>query len=102
MGNRRQKRVAQAFGFRGNACNLDLNRDFVKCDSLEAKTFTDYRKIFDDSSLLKNIDAFTVSTPDHNHAIASSCRTSRAFPARALISRLATERNGTSRSPPGR
>jgi predicted dehydrogenase len=34
----------------------------------EAKVFKDYRKLFDDSSLLKNIDAFTVSTPDHNHA----------------------------------
>src|SRR5207253_4102637 len=37
----------------------------------QAKKFTDYRKIFDDSSLIKNIDAFTVSTPDHNHAQAS-------------------------------
>jgi predicted dehydrogenase len=33
-----------------------------------AKTYTDYRKLFDDSSLLKNIDALTISTPDHNHA----------------------------------
>lgn len=31
----------ESFGFRGNACNLDLNRDFVKCDSLEAKAFTE-------------------------------------------------------------
>lgn len=37
----------------------------------EAKTFSDFRKLFDDSSLLKNIDALTVSTPDHNHAIVS-------------------------------
>ncbi len=37
----------------------------------EAKAFADYRKIFDDSSLLKNIDAFTVSTPDHTHALPS-------------------------------
>jgi len=34
-----------------------------------AKPFTDYRKLFDDSSLLKNIDALTISTPDHNHAV---------------------------------
>ena len=27
------------FGFRGNSQNLDLNRDFIKCDSREAKTF---------------------------------------------------------------
>src|SRR5688572_12921162 len=31
------------FGFRGNSQNLDLNRDFIKCDSKEALTFT---KIF--------------------------------------------------------
>jgi predicted dehydrogenase len=33
-----------------------------------AKTFTDYRKLFDDSALMKTIDAMTISTPDHNHA----------------------------------
>ncbi len=27
------------YGFRGNSQNLDLNRDFTKCDSREAKTF---------------------------------------------------------------
>lgn len=27
------------YGFRGNAKNLDLNRDFVKCDSKNAQTF---------------------------------------------------------------
>lgn len=27
------------YGFRGNAKNLDLNRDFIKCDSENAKTF---------------------------------------------------------------
>ncbi len=27
-------------GFRGNARNLDLNRDFIKCDSENAKSFT--------------------------------------------------------------
>ncbi|MBP6432400.1 MAG: hypothetical protein KA319_11595 [Ferruginibacter sp.] len=27
------------YGFRGNAQNLDLNRDFTKCDSKEAKAF---------------------------------------------------------------
>jgi len=28
-----------AYGFRGNAKNLDLNRDFIKCDSRNAQTF---------------------------------------------------------------
>lgn len=31
------------YGFRGNGRNLDLNRDFIKCDSENAKSFT---KIF--------------------------------------------------------
>lgn len=29
----------EAFGFRGNSRHLDLNRDFIKCDSLNAKAF---------------------------------------------------------------
>jgi hypothetical protein len=31
----------EEYGFRGNAKNLDLNRDFIKCDSKNAKTFTE-------------------------------------------------------------
>jgi len=31
----------EEYGFRGNAQNLDLNRDFVKCDSKNAKSFTE-------------------------------------------------------------
>jgi predicted dehydrogenase len=34
-----------------------------------AKTFTDYRKLFDDKEIMKAVDAFTISTPDHNHAL---------------------------------
>lgn len=30
-----------AYGFRGNSQNLDLNRDFIKCDSKNAMTFND-------------------------------------------------------------
>ncbi len=30
----------EAYGFRGNAKNLDLNRDFIKCDSKNALSFT--------------------------------------------------------------
>jgi len=29
----------ESFGFRGNAANLDLNRDFIKCDSKNARSF---------------------------------------------------------------
>jgi hypothetical protein len=35
----------------------------------EAKLYTDYRKLYDEVG--KSIDAVTVSTPDHHHAVAS-------------------------------
>jgi predicted dehydrogenase len=35
-----------------------------------AKTYTDFRKMFDEMG--KSIDAVTVSTPDHTHAVASA------------------------------
>ncbi len=31
----------QSYGFRGDAQNLDLNRDFIKCDSKNARSFTE-------------------------------------------------------------
>ena len=34
-------------GFRGNARNLDLNRDFIKCDSENAKSFTKLYQAWD-------------------------------------------------------
>jgi predicted dehydrogenase len=53
-------------------CDVDSNSLANKQKKWpKAKTFTDFRQLFDDSALLKNIDAFTVSTPDHNHALAS-------------------------------
>src|SRR6185369_11372898 len=30
------------YGFRGNDLNLDLNRDFMKCDALETEVFEKY------------------------------------------------------------
>jgi predicted dehydrogenase len=37
----------------------------------QASRFIDFRKLFDDSSLMRNIDAVVVSTPDHTHALPS-------------------------------
>jgi predicted dehydrogenase len=37
----------------------------------KAKTFFDFRKLFDDKETMKAVDAVVVSTPDHSHAIAS-------------------------------
>ena len=52
-------------------CDVDentLNRAALKWP--DAKKYTDYRKMFDE--MAKSIDAVTVSTPDHHHAIAAS------------------------------
>ncbi|HUR52852.1 MAG TPA: Gfo/Idh/MocA family oxidoreductase [Gemmataceae bacterium] len=51
-------------------CDIDDTKLAPKAKKWEkAKTFADFRKIFDDSALLKGIDAFTISTPDHTHAL---------------------------------
>ena len=53
-----QTRVNQngpaAYGFRGNAQNLDLNRDFTKCDTREAKTFTQIFHLIEPDILIDN------------------------------------------------
>ena len=42
------------YGFRGNSQNLDLNRDFTKCDSKEAKSFTEIFHFLDPDILIDN------------------------------------------------
>ena len=42
------------YGFRGNAQNLDLNRDFTKCDSKEAKAFAQLFHWLDPDILIDN------------------------------------------------
>ncbi len=42
------------YGFRGNAQNLDLNRDFTKCDSKEAKAFAQIFHFLDPDILIDN------------------------------------------------
>lgn len=39
--NRVDQEGPESFGSRGNSQNLDLNRDFIKCDSKEARAFTE-------------------------------------------------------------
>jgi hypothetical protein len=39
-GTRANQNGPKAYGFRGNARNYDLNRDFIKCDTDNAKSFT--------------------------------------------------------------
>ncbi|MDA3954885.1 MAG: hypothetical protein PF485_14655 [Bacteroidales bacterium] len=51
-------------GFRGNAKNLDLNRDFVKCDTKNAVTFT---TIFHEWKPNVFLDTHTTNGSDHQY-----------------------------------
>jgi hypothetical protein len=44
----------EEFGFRGNSQNLDLNRDFIKCDSKDARAFTEIFHLTDPDIFLDN------------------------------------------------
>jgi hypothetical protein len=44
----------EAFGFRGNSQNLDLNRDFIKCDSREARSFAEIFQWLDPDIFIDN------------------------------------------------
>lgn len=44
----------EAFGFRGNSQNLDLNRDFIKCDSKEARSFAEIFHLCDPDVFVDN------------------------------------------------
>ena len=53
-------------GFRGNARNLDLNRDFIKCDSENARSFTSLFQSWQPDVL---IDNHTSNGADYQHVI---------------------------------
>ncbi len=44
----------EEFGFRGNSQNLDLNRDFIKCDSKEARALTEIFHLTDPDVFIDN------------------------------------------------
>ena len=44
----------EEFGFRGNSQNLDLNRDFIKCDSKDARAFAEIFHITDPDIFVDN------------------------------------------------
>ena len=54
----------EEYGFRGNARNLDLNRDFIKLDSENAKSIT---KIFHEWNPDFLIDTHTTNGADYQH-----------------------------------
>lgn len=64
--NRSNQTTPYETGFRGNAKNLDLNRDFTKCDSENAKSFT---KIFREWDPDVFLDTHTTNGSDHQYSI---------------------------------
>jgi hypothetical protein len=64
--NRSGQTTPYETGFRGNSANLDLNRDFTKCDSEEARSFT---RIFQSWNPDVFLDTHTTNGSDHQHSI---------------------------------
>ncbi len=56
----------ELYGFRGNAKNLDLNRDFIKCDSKNAQSFN---KLFNKWNPSIMIDNHTSNGADYQYTM---------------------------------
>lgn len=52
----------ESFGFRGNGRHLDLNRDFIKCDSLAAQVFNQFFTAWDPDVM---VDTHTSNGADY-------------------------------------
>ena len=64
--NRSGQTTPYETGFRGNYANLDLNRDFTKCDSENAKSFS---KIFTEWNPDIFLDTHTTNGSNHQYSI---------------------------------
>lgn len=60
----------EEFGFRGNSQNLDLNRDFIKCDSKEARSFAEIFQLTDPDVFLDN---HVSNGADYQHVMTLIC-----------------------------
>jgi len=60
----------EEFGFRGNSQNLDLNRDFIKCDSKDARAFTEIFHLLDPDVFLDN---HVSNGADYQHVMTLIC-----------------------------
>jgi len=56
----------ELFGFRGNAINMDLNRDFIKCDSLNAQVFNRFFGTWDPDLM---VDTHTSNGADYSYTM---------------------------------
>jgi hypothetical protein len=76
--NRANQTTPYETGFRGNAANYDLNRDFVKCDSENAKSFT---KIFQEWNPDVFLDTHTTNGSNHKYSVTLIAPQPDMFPA---------------------
>ena len=56
----------EQFGFRANSRNLDLNRDFIKCDSLSAQVFNRFFSTWDPDVM---VDTHTSNGADYSYTM---------------------------------
>jgi hypothetical protein len=56
----------ELFGFRGNSLHLDLNRDFIKCDSLNAQLFNRFFTAWDPDVM---VDTHTSNGADYSYTM---------------------------------
>ena len=56
----------ESFGFRANGRNLDLNRDFIKCDSLAAQAFNRFFTAWDPDVM---VDTHTSNGADYSYTM---------------------------------
>ena len=56
----------EEFGFRANGRNLDLNRDFIKCDSLAAQAFNQFFTAWDPDVM---VDTHTSNGADYHYTM---------------------------------
>ncbi len=56
----------EQFGFRGNSRNLDLNRDFTKCDTLNARVFNQFFTAWDPDVM---VDTHTSNGADYPYTM---------------------------------
>jgi len=56
----------ESFGFRGNGRHLDLNRDFIKCDSLAAQVFIRFFTAWDPDVM---VDTHTSNGADYSYTM---------------------------------
>jgi hypothetical protein len=65
-GSRVNQDGPEQFGFRGNALHLDLNRDFIKCDSLAAQAFNRFFAEWDPDVM---VDTHTSNGADYPYTM---------------------------------